>query len=119
MQKKISSLGFLILFGFTVTSCARVALKDNEWCGDMGSEGAACFNTLSDLGRDIPKEQWDDERFGMLCTNSTSFANWKAAIEKLCDDTGRCDYEVRKAIENLEKKLNHFKTRVSDAQALQ
>lgn len=82
----------------------------------MGQEGAACFNTLSDLGRDIPKEQWDDERFGMLCTGSESFANWKAAILKLCDDTGRCDYEVKKAIQRMEQKLDSFKLRLKDAQ---
>lgn len=56
----------------------------------MGRDGAACFHSTSDKARDIAKPQWDTERFGMVCTQSTTLAAWKAAIEKLCSETKRC-----------------------------
>jgi hypothetical protein len=82
-----------------------VQISDSEWCGDAGSLGASCFHTLSDQERDIEKDQWDQERFGMVCTSAETLAEWKAAILKLCKDTKRCDYETKKKIVEFGKKL--------------
>jgi hypothetical protein len=64
----------------------------------MGSLGASCFNTLSDQSRDIEKAEWDAERLDMVCTKAEYFANWKAAILKLCKKTKICSYEVMRAL---------------------
>jgi hypothetical protein len=71
----------------------------------MGSEGASCFHHLSDQERDLSKTQWDRLRFGQVCTSSRTFAEWKAAIEKLCSQSGRCTYEVEREVENFYNKI--------------
>jgi hypothetical protein len=65
----------------------------------MGTDGATCFHTLTTDQRDIPKDQWDTERFGMVCTQTINFADWKAALEKLCHMTKSCDYETKQKAE--------------------
>jgi len=80
----------LVLFVLSLSACGTVPINDAEWCGDMGPIGASCVFTLSDKTRDVPKDQWDVERAGMLCTSSDSFANWKAALLKLCKESDKC-----------------------------
>lgn len=109
------ALGLLLLSG-----CASVQIPDTEWCGDMGSEGAACFHTLTDESRDIPKPEWDNERFGQVCTTPNDFASIKSALEKLCSMAGkRCRYYVKQAIRNLEAKMLVFQARVYQLQLQQ
>lgn len=108
-KKKSSSVVSLILFVFALNAgCARVQIKNAEWCGDMGELGASCFHTLSDESRDLEKEEWDEERFGQVCTKPENFANWKAALLKLCRQTRLCTYEERRMIETLGRRMNHF-----------
>lgn len=64
----------------------------------MGSAGASCFHTLSDSSRDLTKEEWDQERFGMICSKASTFAEWKASILKLCQMSKRCSYDVKKKL---------------------
>ena len=100
---------FVILFVCLLVSCARVELKNTEWCGDLGDSGASCFNTHNDNSREIQREEWDKERFGMLCTKSENFAEWKRAIEKLCIIAGkRCTQEEKKSILSFIGKVNHY-----------
>ena len=61
----------------------------------MGSDGAQCFHTLTDVSRVMTKAQWDGERFGMICTTAINFKEWKVALEKLCTMTKKCDEETR------------------------
>jgi hypothetical protein len=42
---------------------------------------------------DFNKLDWDQERFGMACTGVPPLSELLGALEKLCFDTGRCDYE--------------------------
>lgn len=98
----------MTLLGFLLVSCANVTVKDNEWCGDLGILGADCFNSFSNNERSVSKSQWDKERFGMLCTKSSSFTNWKAAIMALCQNTGQCTYEVQDKVLKLDYKVKRF-----------
>lgn len=88
-----------------LTSCGTVQIQDWEWCGDLGSLGASCFHSLSDEQRDIPKDVWDNMRFGQICTADppdqmgATFADLKATIEKLCSVSGKCDYQTKKKLE--------------------
>jgi hypothetical protein len=90
----------VILFVSLLSSCAKFPIKDSEWCGDLGQSGASCFNTLSDKQRDIPKDKWDEERLGMICTKSQTFSDWQAVILKLCKASKRCTFTDKKIIIN-------------------
>ena len=111
--KNFVILLFLILLA---SSCGLVKIKDSEFCGDMGQDGATCFTTLSNQERKISPAQWEEERFGMICSNAKTFAEWKAAILKLCSMTWRCSYDDRsniitfgKNIEKIQLKINELK----------
>src|SRR5690348_7071519 len=108
-KKPWKSLGvaLTILLSSLSLSCQRVRIKDGEHCADVGPLGAVCFMTLSDKTRDIPKEQWGEERFGQICSSPAVFADWKAAILKLCKISKSCTYDeikdIQKFGENVEK----------------
>jgi hypothetical protein len=76
----------------------------------MGPDGASCFHTLTTTDdRDIPKEQWDEERFGMMCTKSENFANWKTVIEQLCSKMpGMCTYHVKEQLTKFFKRADEM-----------
>jgi hypothetical protein len=73
----------------------------------MGEDGATCFHTFTPDTRDLTKPEWDELRFGQLCTSADTFADWKVTIEKLCSASQRCTYKqaknLRKIIAALEK----------------
>lgn len=79
-----------------LNSCAVVQIKDEIIYGDKGSLGAHYVHTLSDEKGDIPKSQWDDLRFGMLCWSSTAYGDWKAVIEQECSLAKNCNYQIIK-----------------------
>lgn len=81
-------------------------ISDSEWCGDKGALGASCFHTLSDEARDLDKDEWDELRFGQVCTPSATLAEWKAAILKLCKATRACSFQERRLLRRLGEKLD-------------
>jgi hypothetical protein len=91
------------LFLLGATSCqTHVKLIDVEACGDKGSLGAHCKSDLSGKTRDIPKEAWDQARFGQICFTSAGVENRLTALETLCQQTKRCDYEqVHQSVETI------------------
>lgn len=64
----------------------------------MGAIGADCFKVFSETERNVNKDSWDLERFGMVCTKSENFAEWKGALTQLCAQTKNCDEETVNAI---------------------
>lgn len=106
---RILKINCVILFIFVVSNgCSHVQIDDHEFCGDLGPDGASCFHTLKDKSRDLNKPQWDQIRFGMLCTSAESFTNWKTAIEQLCNETKKCTYSDKEALRKFFKKVNAF-----------
>ncbi len=97
-------LGLAILLS---TSGCDIVVKDIAWMVDMGPLGAVEIHTLSDVERNVPKAQWDKERFGMLCTSSDNFAEQKKLILKLCEESKSCKFEdqkkVKKFFDHVEK----------------
>lgn len=83
-----------------------VTIPDSEWCADAGSYGAICFHTLTKDTRDIPLAAWQIERFGQVCTKADSFAKIKAAIEKLCHQSGQCNVDLQKQITDTFSKVD-------------
>lgn len=80
----------LLVILFILSGCAKIKVPDTEFCADMGILGASCFYSDSNRERDVEKADWDNERFGMLCTTGESYGEWKAAILKLCSETNLC-----------------------------
>lgn len=78
----------------------------------MGIFGAACFRTLSDKEREIPKAQWDLDRMGMICTSSGTFAEWKKSILKLCEVSKLCTFEIKQEIISFNEKIEKITQRV-------
>lgn len=75
----------------------------------MGSLGAVCFHTISSVNRSVPKQQWDVERFGMICETSAVFADWKEVILKLCKVSNDCTRDQIAALESLDMKLQQYR----------
>lgn len=90
-----------------LTSCSNLEIKDGEWCADRGITGATCFHDLdtSKPKRRLTKEQWDKERFGMVCAKPQVFADKKSAIETFCQNANICTYEVKSTVEKFSENL--------------
>lgn len=110
MQGKRISLVCVILL-FLVSSCGKVNIKDAEFCGNLGILGAECFHAFSEKHRSMNYSQWKEESFGMICTRSENFANWKAAIMALCKNTGQCNKKVEKKVKKLDRRVQQFRIR--------
>lgn len=106
LYKNIGMLSAILLL-LSLSSCARVPIKNTEWCGDMGPNGAQCFHTLSDESRTLSATEWENERFGMICATSKDFGEFKKVITNLCRISKRCTYEMK-------QKINTFFTRVDE-----
>lgn len=85
-------------------ACSSIPIYDAEWCADKGPMGAVCFHTLtSDKDRVISKADWDSmslppndkQRFGQVCTQAETFAQYKASISKLCALSKACIYQTQ------------------------
>lgn len=62
-----------------------------------------CVTSNSGKQRDVAKEAWDKERFGMLCLTDQGFGDIKAAILKLCHENKKCVYETERIEGNIKK----------------
>lgn len=97
-----------------LAGCGSVPIHDQEWCGDLGDQGAYCFHTMTTDERAIVKAAWDQERRHMVCTLADNFADTKATLEKLCQKT-KCTYVEKKQLQAFFENLR----RVQTAQAAQ
>ena len=111
----LKSVWLILSASLILSGCGRVTVGNHEFCGDMGRLGAACFKTLSDDTRDMPKEAWDVERVGMICARAEAFADLKQAVLSLCKMSRRCWYSYDRAIvEEFSNKLEAISSKQSD-----
>jgi len=99
-----------------LAGCGKVRISDAEFCGDKGPEGAECFNLLTDNERSLTLPEWDEERFGMICTKSATFVEWKKAIIKLCSLTRRCYYDTTENAVRFGDKVQAFTKEITGEQ---
>jgi hypothetical protein len=99
---------WVILFLFALISCAQVKIKDQEYCGDAGPLGATCFTTLSNQTRDLPPAEWDELRYGQVCTDAKNYADNVAIIQKACRVCKCCTYDAKNKIRIFKKNLQTF-----------
>lgn len=111
---RMSLIGVLLIS----SGCGKVEIRDHEVCGDKGELGASCFHMLSDRSRKLTKGQWELERFGQLCMKAEAYANFKEALLKLCQKTGRCSFEEIKQIEAIGDLVETFEKEISHAKQL-
>ena len=111
MNLKIVCVILLVL-----SSCARVKITDTEFCGDMGRDGAKCFTTLSGQERTIELREWEDYRFGMICSKASTFAEWKKAILKLCKMSRRCYFSTQKKINEFGENVESIEVKINELQ---
>lgn len=104
---------FITMAALILSGCS-VNIRDHEICGDMGASGAACFHTLTSDSRELDKATWDTYRVGKLCEDADAFADWKAAMEKLCSQTGDCTYEQKQQMDIFFSRVETFQRNLAD-----
>lgn len=96
----------IILLSFALAAC-QLEVPNADWYRDKGDLGARKTNTITGIGEDVSKEEWDNIRFGMFCTSETNFGNYQKFIEDACATTKNCVVkDVKKALQTIEKNLN-------------
>ena len=89
----------------TLVSCqhAKVEVRDQAWFVDKGELGALELHTMVDTKQKITKADWDNMRFGMLCTTPQTFGEIKKTIEKLCSYYKYCEYpDIKNLLHTIE-----------------
>lgn len=99
----------LILSVLNLVSCTQIKIKNQEYCGDAGPLGATCFNTLTDDTRDLTPSEWDDVRFGMVCSKAEAYTENVAIIQKACRICKCCTYDAKKKIMKFKEQVMLFK----------
>lgn len=100
-----------------LSACGHVTIKNQEWCGVYpDSSGADCFDTLDAASRELSasglEAYFAEPKDAKVCGSAASFADNKANIEKLCSETGKCDYETQQAISRFFSNLKRFNSHV-------
>nr|BDT27309.1 hypothetical protein BHI3_07750 [Bacteriovorax sp. HI3] len=108
--KRFASV-LVILCVLIFSSCSRIPVKNSEWFLDLGDLGADSFWIFEGKERELSKEEWDKERYGMFCTLSDNYTNMVTAIETFCRQYNVCEKEFKKKLNNFKGKLiqNQFK----------
>ena len=108
-NRKLSALlkPLLIISFLISTSCAQVKIKNSQFCGDLGEDGAHCNKTLTVEPKDFPKAEWDAMRFGWICQPPQAFADQKTALQALCK-RNNCSYEDQQAMDNFFLKVDEM-----------
>lgn len=101
MQWKNLFIGMALVI---LSACGHVEIKDQVWYGDKGPLGAKEFHTMTTYTQKIPKDDWDNMRFGMLCTNAQTFGEIKREIEVLCSNYKGCTYpDIKPVLERIDR----------------
>lgn len=109
MKNSKRNLVILFVLNLLLVSCGHVVIKDQEYCGDAGPLGATCFTTLSNQTRDLTPSEWDELRFGQICTEASNYADNVAIIQKACRLCKCCTYDAKKQIMKFKEQVMLFK----------
>lgn len=90
---KNSAIAFVIL---AVSGCSKIVIKDIPLYWDAGAHGAVVTHLVSEESFDVPKAQWDEQRFGYACISQPDYGWLKATLEKACSVAKICDPEEKK-----------------------
>lgn len=108
-----------LIFLLFLTGCAGVTIKDSEWCGSLGSQGASCFHTLTTDSEQLTLQQWAERWDNLLdpqvCSVVETFVDIKGDVEKLCSDENICTYDMTEKVNALSTKLDKITTAAKKA----
>lgn len=105
-MNRLTTLFAVITTAFLASACS-LTVPNIEWCRDKGALGAHCAWTNEGTPRDIPKADWDHERFGQFCTKEDGFAKNQLFFEQACELVKNCDIEkVKTKIAEIMAELN-------------
>lgn len=111
----VRHIALLIFLFFMTTGCGSIRVYDKEVCGDLGAFGAHCAHTLVNKTRDLTEKQWDMERVGWLCTDSTGFNDTETTIDQVCLLV-KCDYQTRQSLTKAFNRVRRVAHRAIKAQ---
>lgn len=105
----------LCIVSFVLAACSnKIQIPDIALKWDAGQKGAFVTHLVSATEVEIPKAQWDLERFGHACISSDDVSLVLAAIEKLCGElNGMCTYEQRKQIQDTISKISRAQYKIT------
>ncbi len=89
---KLLTISFILILSGCING-PKLKIPNVEWCRDKGPLGAHCNKQLTNEPRELPLEQWDEERFGQFCTTEKDFAKNQLFVIKACQKTKGCDVE--------------------------
>ena len=104
----------MMAIALTLVSCTSVYIKDQAWFVDKGILGAVEIHTLKNGIKEIPRAEWDEQRFGMLCITRDTFAEIKKEYEKLCSRT-KCNYEQQMIFERILQQINDMELKYNES----
>lgn len=90
--------------------CAQVPVNDSIFIGSLGVQGGALFHTLNSDSQILTLQQfgqrWNDLKDPLVCTNSSTFSQWKDDIEKLCSFENVCTTNMQEAVDTFYSKIS-------------
>ena len=105
MQKPLRMLKLLLMLLLTViVSCKTLDVKDAEFCGNLGEDGAHCNHTLVQAPRDLTADEWKIQSIGWLCMDSQDFTNTETALDQACQLL-QCTYEEKQTLDAMKIRI--------------
>ena len=103
VRYSLFSWGLVALVSLGWASSCNIPIKNIEFCRDKGKFGAVCAYWLNarETKRNIPLNEWNSERLGMICTSEKGMGNIKATVERLCQNK-QCVEKVGELIKAIE-----------------
>ena len=101
------------LFALSLASCGTIKIKDQVYCGDAGPLGATCFHTRNDETFDLDVQEWEENRYGMICTEASNYSDNIAIIQKACRACKCCTYDAKKQIFQFKEKIIMFRNQTN------
>lgn len=105
------------------SACGGIAVSDHEYCGYRGAgKGAKCFHSLDTTqSRSLTDAEFISLLFGNICTLDPpghlgdTYADVQATIEKLCNYSKKCYYQIDDVLKKIKQFQDDAKTAVNNA----
>ncbi len=122
MRTGLSFIGMALALIF-LPSCSSVQVKDYQFIGSLGPEGAVQFGTLDNIQTNLTTAEfwgmWNDLTHPMVATSVDTLTDIKAIIEKLCSfENGECQYMTPTEKAQAKQFFNHVDTLKAKAASL-
>jgi uncharacterized protein YciU (UPF0263 family) len=108
---------FVIALALSALSCKsqQIIVGNYKFYGDKGKFGATEVESLhpEKPGVKIQKQEWDEKRIGMVCTDGANIADMQANIDKLCVKNKTACWYAKEELSELHSAFNSAKKAVA------